>query len=163
MYRCVNALIQSIFLYACESWTLTAELQRKIQAVEIRCFRRILGISYTDHITNEEVRRTISRHVKHYEDLLKTVKKRKLKWYRHVTRSSTLSKTMRIPSKTILQGTVQGKRIWERQRKTWADNIADWTGKTFAKTQALAHDGKKWSPRQVVHRSSMQCPYDPGG
>ena len=96
-------------------------------------FRRILGILYTDHVTNEEVRRTISQHVKHYEDLLTTVKKRKLKWYGHVTRSSGLSKT-------ILQGTVQGKRRRGRQRKKWTDNIAEWTGRNFAETQALAHD-----------------------
>ena len=44
-----------IFLYACESWTLTVELQRKIATVERRYFRRILGISYTDHVTIEEI------------------------------------------------------------------------------------------------------------
>ena len=152
--KLLHALVLSIFLYACESWTLTAELQRKIQAVEMRCFRRLLGISYSDHVTNEEVRRMISQHVKHYEDLLTTVKKRKLKWYGHVTRASGLSKI-------ILQGTVQGKRRRGRQRKKWADNIAEWTGKNFAETQALAYDRKRW--RTLVHRSSMQCPYDPGG
>ena len=31
-----NDLVTSIFLYACESWTLTAELQRRIQAMEMR-------------------------------------------------------------------------------------------------------------------------------
>ena len=45
----------SIFLYACESWTLTGELQRRIQAMEMRCYRKILHISYKDHVTNEEV------------------------------------------------------------------------------------------------------------
>ena len=34
----------SIFLYACESWTLTSELQRRIQAMEMRCYRKILHI-----------------------------------------------------------------------------------------------------------------------
>ena len=43
-------LVTSIFLYACESWTLTAELQRKRQAMDM-----ILHISYEDHVTNEEV------------------------------------------------------------------------------------------------------------
>ena len=36
--------------YACESWTLTAELQRRIQTMEIRCYRKILHISYKDHV-----------------------------------------------------------------------------------------------------------------
>ena len=49
------SLITSIFLYACESWTLTAGLQRSIQAMEMRCYRKILHISYKDHATNEEV------------------------------------------------------------------------------------------------------------
>ena len=33
-----------VFLYACESWTLTAELQRRIEAMEMRCYRKILHI-----------------------------------------------------------------------------------------------------------------------
>ena len=44
--RLKPVLITFIFLYGCESWTLTAELQRRIQAMEIRCYRRILRISY---------------------------------------------------------------------------------------------------------------------
>ena len=152
--KLLHALVQSTFLYACESWTLTAELQRKIQAVEMRCFRRLLGISYTDRVTNVEVRRMISQHVKHYEDLLTTVKKRKLRWYGHVTRTNGISKN-------ILQGTVQRKRRRGRQRKKCTDNIAEWTGKNFAETQILAYDRKRW--RTLVHRLSMQCPYDPGG
>ena len=35
--------------------TLTAELQRRMQAMEFRCYRKILCISYKDHVTNEEV------------------------------------------------------------------------------------------------------------
>ena len=37
----MRSLVTSIFLYACESWTLTAELQRRIQAMEMRCYRKI--------------------------------------------------------------------------------------------------------------------------
>ena len=58
--RLLNALVLSIFLYACEAWTLTAELQRKIQAIEMRSLRRLLGISYIEHITNDEVRRRVA-------------------------------------------------------------------------------------------------------
>ena len=46
-------------LYACESWTLTAWLQRRIQAMEMRCYRNIIHISYKDHVTNEEERAKI--------------------------------------------------------------------------------------------------------
>ena len=69
--RLLRSLVISIFLYACESWTLTADLQRRIQAMEMRCYRRLLNISYTEHITNVEVRNRIERAIGPYEDLLK--------------------------------------------------------------------------------------------
>ena len=53
------SLVISLFLYACESWTLTAELEKRTQAFEMRCYRRLLKISYKDHVTNEEVCRKI--------------------------------------------------------------------------------------------------------
>ena len=71
-------LVTSIFLYACESWTLTAELKRRIQAVEMRCYRKILHISCKDHVTNEEVRAKIQQAIGPHEDLLTIVKRRKL-------------------------------------------------------------------------------------
>ena len=55
----------SIFLYACESWTLTAELQRIIQSMEMRCNCTILHISQKDHVTNEEVCAKIQRQSYH--------------------------------------------------------------------------------------------------
>ena len=64
-------LVTSIFLYACESWTLIAELQRRIQAMEMK-------ISYKDHVTNEEVRAKIQQAIGPHEDLLTIVKRRKL-------------------------------------------------------------------------------------
>ena len=78
--------------------TLTAELQRRIQAMGMRCYRKILHISYKDHVTNEEVRAKIQQAVKPPEDLLAIVRRRKLQWYGHVFRSSGLAKP-------ILQGT----------------------------------------------------------
>ena len=43
--RLMLSLVTSIFLYACDSWTLTAEFQRRIQDMEMRCYRKILHIS----------------------------------------------------------------------------------------------------------------------
>ena len=52
--RLLRSLVISIFLYACESWTLNADLERRISAMEMRCYRRLLGISYTQNISNIE-------------------------------------------------------------------------------------------------------------
>ena len=97
--KLMRTLILSTFLYACESWTLTAEIERRIQALEMRCYRRLLNISYKDHVTNEEVRKRIQNAIGVHDDLLTMVKKRKLRWYGHISRSSGMAKT-------ILQGTV---------------------------------------------------------
>ena len=82
--------------------------------MEMRWFRKILHISYKDHVTNEAVHNKIKQAIGPYDDLLTTVKKRKLKWYGHVSRSSGLAKT-------ILQGTVRGGRRRGRQKKRWEE------------------------------------------
>ncbi len=76
--RLMCSFVTSIFLYACESWTLTAELRRRIQAMEVRCYRNILHVLYKDHVTNEEVRSKIQQAIGPHEDLLTIVKRRKL-------------------------------------------------------------------------------------
>ena len=85
--RLVCSLVMSIFLYVCETWTTTADIERRIQALEMRRFRKLLGISYRDHITSDEVKTRIGNAIGPYEDLT-SVKRHKLKWYGHVTRSS---------------------------------------------------------------------------
>ena len=52
----LHSLVSSIFLYACETWTISKELQRRITAMDFRCLRILLKISYKDRITNKEVR-----------------------------------------------------------------------------------------------------------
>ena len=108
----MRSLVTFIFLYPCESWTLTAELRRRLQAMEMRCSRKILRISYKDHVTNEEVHAKTQQAIGPHEDLLTVVKRRILQWYGHVSRSSDLSK----------RGRRQG-----RQRKRWEDSIREWT------------------------------------
>ena len=142
----MRSLVTPIFLYACESWTLTAELQRRIQAIEVRCYRKKLRISYKDHVTNEEVRAKIQQAVGPHEDLLTIVERRKLQWYGHVSRSSGLAKT-------TLQDTVKGGRRQGRQRKRWEDNIREWAGLEFGKSQRAVEHRDKW--RKLVAKSSV--------
>ena len=74
----MRMLILSTFLYACESWTLTADIGRKIQGLEIRCYRRLMNISYKDHVTNE-VRNRIQNATGVHVDIITMVKKRELR------------------------------------------------------------------------------------
>ena len=58
--------------------------------MEMRCYCKILRISYKDHVTHEEIRAKIQQATGPHEDLT-IVKKRKLQWYGHVSRSSGLA------------------------------------------------------------------------
>ena len=53
------------------------KIEGSIQIERVRCFRRLLGISCKDHVTNEEVRKTVRQCVGQYDDLLTALKKRK--------------------------------------------------------------------------------------
>ena len=48
--RLMRSLVTSIFVYTFKSWTLTAELQKRIQAMEMRYYRKILRISYKEEV-----------------------------------------------------------------------------------------------------------------
>ena len=127
----MRTLILSTFVYACESWILTSEIERRIHwALEMRCYRRLLNISYKDHVTNEEVRNRIQNAIGVHDDLLTMVKETKLRWYGHMGMA-----------KSILQGTVKGARGEEDRRR---DNIKGCTGMGFGDSLRAGEDRKGW-------------------
>ena len=113
--------------------------------MKMRCYRKTLHISYKYHVTNEEVRAKIQQAIGPHEDLLTIAKRRKLQWSDHV-RSSGLAET-------IVQGSVKGGRRQGRQRKRWEDNISEWTGLEFAKSQRAVENREKL--KKLVVKSSL--------
>ena len=81
-----------------------------------------------------------------YVDLLTSLKRRKLKWHGHVTRSSGLDKTIQL-------GTVQGRRRRGRQRKRWEDNIKEWTGLEWNIILRKAENREEW--KKLVVKSPV--------
>ena len=98
------------------------------------------------NVTNNVVRSRarIRKAIGPYDDMITAVKKRKLKWVAHVSRSAELAKT-------ILLGTVQGGRRRGRQKKRWEKNIAEWRGLKFCDVLREAESKIKW--RERVTRS----------
>ena len=126
--RLMRSLVTSIFLYACESWILTAELRRRIQAMEMRCYRKILRISYKDHVTNEKSVFRSSRQSDH------------TKTSRSLQRDAdcggmVMSPVHQVWLKPSCKAQRKVGRRQDRQRKRWEDNIREWTGLEFAKSQ----------------------------
>ena len=147
-----KALVLSILLYGCESWTLTAELEKRIQAFEMKCLRRVLGVAWTERKTNKFVRWQVELAAGTQELLLATAKRRKLQWYGHVTRHSTMATT-------ILQGTLEGGRRRGRPRKSWSDNVREWSGMdtpTLVREAENRHGWRKLSTEASRH--SPLCP-----
>ena len=85
---------------------------------------------------NEEVRIRIQNAIGVHDNLLTMVKKRKLRWYGHISSSPDMAKT-------VLQGTVKGARRRGRQKKRWEDNNKEWTGVGFGDSLRAAQD-KEW-------------------
>ncbi|XP_070193795.1 uncharacterized protein [Littorina saxatilis] len=127
-----------------------ADDERRIQAFETKSLRKLLRIHDTEHKTNDYVRNLVKIIAGPQEPLLATVKRRKLMWFGHVTRHDSLSKT-------ILQGTVEGGRRRGRQRKSWSDNIKDWTQLSFPDLLVTASDRNAWRRSLPPHPS---CPPD---
>ena len=105
-----------------------------------------MNISYKDHVTNKEVRSKIQTAIGEYDELPTLIKKRKLRWFGHDSRSSGLAKT-------TLQGTVEGIGKRGRQKKRWEDNIKEWTGMDFVMSTRAAENMTSW--KGIVTNSSV--------
>ena len=114
-------------------------MERRIQAFEFRCLRRVLKVPYTEHRANVSIREEITSIMGLHDPLLTIVKKRKMQFYGHTNTPGNLATT-------ILQESVDGKRGRGRPRTTWLKNIADWTGlqlTTATPTLWIVRNGKR--------------------
>src|SRR5438552_18046150 len=93
---------------------MSATMTKKLEAVEMRFYRRILRISYTKHITNEEV---LSRMVTTRN--LITVRGRQMSFFGHVMRNQEIESFS-------ISGTIEGKRCRGRQRIIYTKSLSEW-------------------------------------
>ena len=80
---------------------------------------KIIEYFYKGPVTNEEVRRKIKAAIGKYVELLTLVRKRKVRWFGHVSMYNPVGQNER-------------KRRRGRQKKRLEDNIKEWTGMDFA-------------------------------
>ena len=104
--------------------------------MEMRCYRRILRISYKDHVTNEEVRDMIQQAIGPHEDLLTIVKRQKTA----VARSCL--PFIRSGQNHLARHNERREKRQGRQRKRW-DDIREWTDLEFAKSQRTMENREK--------------------
>ncbi|KAI5726285.1 hypothetical protein M8J77_026528 [Diaphorina citri] len=135
--RLLKTYMFSVFSYGSEAWTINKQMSDRITSLENWCYRRMLKISWTEKISNVEVLRRIQ---KRKFELLTMIKKRKLRYAGHILRGS--NGTL-LPK--IIEGRIEGKRDRGRQRRTWMDDIKEWTNiPTYGAIKRLAQDRAKW-------------------
>ena len=145
-FKLYKSLVTSTLPYGCETWTLLADSETRIQALETKCLRNLLRTSYLEHKTNDWVWSKISFLVSPQYALLATLTRRKLAWYGHFTLRDSLSKI-------ILQGTLDGGQRHGRQRKCWMDNIRDWTSLPIPELLTMTSCRQDW--KKISAESSL--------
>ena len=130
-----------------ETWTITESMAKRFLAFEMWAYRRMLRISWTEKVTNEEVMKKVGCEKRLYS----IIHTKKLKYFGHIIRQNgdTLHRT-------LLDGKVSGLRGRGRPRTTWTTNIMRWTGLDYEQAVRLAQDRQKWRTIQALHPTPRQ-------
>jgi len=129
-----QVLVWPVATYGSESWVLRKDDERRLEAFEMKILRKILGVNWQEHRTND----SILEQTGHKRGLLLAVKKKKLRYAGHIARATDSLE------KTIMQGSVPGKRSRGRPRRTWMEDVTAWTGLSAEACERVALDRVKW-------------------
>ena len=132
--RLLECYVWSVVLYGSETWTLSKAMQARLGSFEMWCYRRILKISYKEHISNA----TVLSRIKSKSKLLKIHKQRKFKYFGHMIRAEgRLS--------VVCMGKIEGKRARGRQRLSWMDEVTNMAGsRDLRELLSKAKDRWRW-------------------
>jgi hypothetical protein len=126
--------VKSVFLYRCETWLVTNEIQRKIQTFVNRCLRHILRIWWPNIIYNKDLWKVTGQ-----EDINLEIRKRKFRWIGHTLRKED----GKIPKAALLWNP-QGNRKRGRPRNSWRRLVIKEAGRSWNELRFLVADRQKW-------------------
>ena len=111
----VKAMVFPVVTCGCESWTVKKAEHRRIDALELWCWRRLLRVPWTARRFNLSILKEISPEISLEGLMLKL----KLQYFGHVMR--------RVDSleKTLMLGGIRARKRRGRQRMRWLDGISD--------------------------------------
>ena len=111
--RVLKTYVWSILLYGCETWTITAETKKNLEAAEMWFYRRMVRISWKEKRTNVSILEETNQE----RSLINTIRKRQLKFLGHICRRKGLEFLS-------LTGKIEGTRSRGRQRITFLDSLS---------------------------------------
>ena len=110
----VKAMVFRVVLYACESWTIKKAEHQRVDAFELRCWRRLLGVPWI-----AKSNQSILKEINPEHSLEGLMLKLKLQYFGHrMQRADSFEKTLML-------GKIEGRRRRGRQRMTWLVGITD--------------------------------------
>ena len=139
--KLVKALIWPVITYGAEGWTLKKDDERRLEAAEMWCYRRMLRISWTEKRTNKSILNELQTR----RELLAQIIKRKMAFFGHACRNNKCNLV-----KTCILGMMSGKRRRGRPRMQYIDNIKKWTRASLEENVRLSEDRSAWRERSCA-------------